>query len=151
MTQTVIFIRKEHVLTFIKLQHDGCHKWSRNCLSFLSTWVHPRFVLLLLIFTVLCSALSLFYWSCIVYASSIYGFWAGADPGGGAHPARAPLKLEKNMIFLRKIMIFHTRYPKFFAPPSARCNFFKRAPPNLKSWIHPCWVPLWYLQHFLSI
>jgi hypothetical protein len=43
---------------------------------------------------------------------------AGADPGG-AHPARAPLKIEKNMIFWRKIVIFHTKYPKNFAPPSA--------------------------------
>jgi len=36
---------------------------------------------------------------------------AGADPGG-AHSARAPLKIGKNMIFLRKIVIFHTKYPK---------------------------------------
>jgi hypothetical protein len=29
--------------------------------------------------------------------------------------------------------------PTFFAPPSARRNFFKCAPPpNLKSWIRPC-------------
>ena len=37
--------------------------------------------------------------------------------GGGAHPARAPpppLKLEKNMIFWRKIVIFHTKYPNNF-------------------------------------
>jgi hypothetical protein len=33
---------------------------------------------------------------------------------GGAHPARAPLKLETNMIFWRKIVIFHTKYPKYF-------------------------------------
>ena len=30
---------------------------------------------------------------------------SGADPGGGAHPARAPPKIGKNMIF-------HTKYPK---------------------------------------
>ena len=38
----------------------------------------------------------------------------GADSGGGTHPVRAPppLKLEKNMIFWRKIVIFHTKYPK---------------------------------------
>jgi hypothetical protein len=30
----------------------------------------------------------------------------------GANPARAPLKLEKNMIFWRKIVIFQTKYPK---------------------------------------
>jgi hypothetical protein len=38
----------------------------------------------------------------------------GGGGGGGAHPARAPLKLEKNMIFWRKIVIFHTKYPKYF-------------------------------------
>jgi hypothetical protein len=30
-----------------------------------------------------------------------------------------PLKLDKNMIFWRKVVIFHTKYPKNFAPPSA--------------------------------
>ena len=129
---------------------------------------------------------------------------AGADSGGGRTWRPPPLKLEKiwfvcvkswfftrntpksfaptsaigkNMIFLRKIVIFHTKYPnnfraslrnwkkydfwgvkswffftrntlKMFAPPSARRNFFKCAPPNLKSWIRP-WtlcnkVCLWY-------
>ena len=76
--------------------------------------------------------------------------------GGGRRTRRAPpLKLEKNMIFLRKIVIFHTKYlnnfraslgnwktwffgvkswfftrntPNIFAPPSARRNFFKCAP-----------------------
>jgi hypothetical protein len=28
-------------------------------------------------------------------------------------------KIGKNMIFWRKIVIFHTKYPKNFAPPSA--------------------------------
>ena len=37
----------------------------------------------------------------------------GADPGeGGPPPARAPLKIGKNMIFWLKIVIFHTKYPK---------------------------------------
>jgi hypothetical protein len=37
----------------------------------------------------------------------------GADPGGrGGTPARAPPKIGKNMIFWRKIVIFHTKYPK---------------------------------------
>ena len=35
---------------------------------------------------------------------------AGVDPG--VHPARAPPKIGKNMIFWLKIMIFHTKYPK---------------------------------------
>jgi hypothetical protein len=38
-----------------------------------------------------------------------------ADPGEGALGARPlPLKLEKYMIFWRKIVIFHTKYPKIF-------------------------------------
>ena len=55
---------------------------------------------------------------------------SGADPRGGAHP-----KIGKNMIFWRKIVIFHTKYPN---------NFFKCAlPPNLNSWIRP-----WSCYHF---
>ena len=39
----------------------------------------------------------------------------GANPGGGGRTRRvSPLKLEKNMIFWRKIVIFHTKYPKHF-------------------------------------
>jgi hypothetical protein len=34
---------------------------------------------------------------------------SAADPEGGA-PARAPPKFENNMICLRKIVIFHTKY-----------------------------------------
>jgi hypothetical protein len=33
---------------------------------------------------------------------------------GGTHPPRAPPKIGKNMIFWRKIVIFHTKYPKIF-------------------------------------
>ena len=33
---------------------------------------------------------------------------------GRAHPVRAPPKIEKNMIFWRKIVIFHTKYHKKF-------------------------------------
>ena len=38
--------------------------------------------------------------------------YQGRIQGGEAHPARPPppLKLEKNMIFWRKIVIFHTKY-----------------------------------------
>ena len=31
-----------------------------------------------------------------------------------------------------------------FAPPSARCNFFKCTPPNLKSWIRPCTLRFYF-------
>jgi hypothetical protein len=58
----------------------------------------------------------------------------------GSQPARAPPKIGKNMIFFGVKSWFFTRNtPKTFAPPSARHNLFKCAPPNLKSWIRP-WV-----------
>ena len=40
---------------------------------------------------------------------------SGADPGGGGGaPGAPPPKIGKNMIFWRKIVIFHTKYPKNF-------------------------------------
>ena len=61
------------------------------------------------------------------------------DQGRGASGA-PPLKLEKKK--KKKIAVkswFFTRNtPEMFAPPSARRNFFKCAPLNLKSWIRPC-------------
>ena len=59
--------------------------------------------------------------------------------GGGAYPASAPPKIGKNMIFWRKIVIFHTKYPKKFRASLHSAQFFLSAsPPNLKSWIRPC-------------
>jgi hypothetical protein len=37
---------------------------------------------------------------------------SGADQGGGGSPGAPPPKIGKNMIFWRKIVIFHTKYPK---------------------------------------
>ena len=63
---------------------------------------------------------------------------SGADPGGG-EPGAIPPKIGKDMIFLRKIVIFHTKYPKHFRASFRSAQFFKvRPPPNLKSWIRPC-------------
>jgi hypothetical protein len=45
-----------------------------------------------------------------------------AEPAPGAPPPS--LKLEKNMIVWRKIVIVHTKYPTIFAPPSAVRIFF---------------------------
>ena len=42
---------------------------------------------------------------------------------GGVHPACAPPKIGKNMIFLHKIVIFHTKYPKKFR--ASLCNWKK--------------------------
>ena len=79
-----------------------------------------------------------------IHIPSVYEFaryiWSrGGFRGGGRTRRAPPLKLEKIWFFWRKIVIFHTKYPKIFTPPSARRNFFKCAPPpNLKSWIRPC-------------
>jgi hypothetical protein len=43
---------------------------------------------------------------------------------GGAHPARAPPKIGKNMIFWRKIVISHTKYPKNFRASLRSAQFF---------------------------
>ena len=54
---------------------------------------------------------------------------AGADPGGGGRPRRAPpLKLEKIWFFCVKSWFFTRNTPTNFAPPSARRIFFKCAP-----------------------
>jgi hypothetical protein len=43
----------------------------------------------------------------------------------GVHPARDPsLKLEKNMIFWHKIVIFHTKYPKHYRASLHSVQFF---------------------------
>jgi hypothetical protein len=62
------------------------------------------------------------------YFNEIYqmiSYFTGADPGGGgAHPARAPPKIGKNMIFWRKIVIFHTKYPNNFRASLHSAQFF---------------------------
>ena len=54
---------------------------------------------------------------CLYMARSI----AGADPGGAPG---APPKIGKNMIFWRKIVIFHTKYPKYFRASLRSAQFF---------------------------
>ena len=97
--------------------------------------------------------LSLFFWSslcCLIffklrllitpYVSLNYSYWrdkSGTSRGGSrGRIRRPPPKIGKNKIF------FTRNTPKVFAPPSARRNIFKCAPPppspNLKSWIRPC-------------
>ena len=46
--------------------------------------------------------------------------------GGGAHP-----KIGKNMIFWRKIVIFHTKYPNNFRASLRSAQFFLSAPSPL--------------------
>ena len=69
----------------------------------------------------------------------------GGSGGGGVHPVRAPLKLEKMWFFFWwKIVIFHTKYLKIFRAFLRSARFFLSAPPpNLKSWISSWpWRPL---------
>ena len=107
----------------------------------------------------------------------IQGGGGGGAPG--AHPTPPPpLKLEKNMIFWRKIVIFHTKYlknyraslgnwktwffgvnrdfftrntPTIFAPPSARRNFFKCAPPPPPLTWNPGSAPAYVWSNLLYI
>ena len=55
------------------------------------------------------------------YDSGIY-LNAGADPGGA--PGARPPKIEKNKIFWRIIVIFHTKYPKNFRVSLRSAQFF---------------------------
>jgi hypothetical protein len=54
----------------------------------------------------------------IACAISVYGRIQG---GGGAPP---PTKIGKNMIFWRKFVIFHTKYPKKFRASFRSAQFF---------------------------
>ena len=66
---------------------------------------------------------------CIYLYIYLYPFCTGADPAGGAPGARPPPKIGKNMIFWRKIVIFHTKYLKKFRPSLRSAHFFLSAPP----------------------
>ena len=98
-------------------------------------WTLPQHIeLQLYVIYVYCSILS-----CHFSSMSI---WSGASRGGSrgrTPPPPPPLKLEKLWFFGVKSWFFTRITPKMFAPPSARRNFFKCAPPppNLKSSIHP--------------
>jgi hypothetical protein len=52
---------------------------------------------------------------------------SGEDPGGRTR--RAPPKIGKDMIFLRKMVIFHTKYPKHFRASLRSAQFLKVRPP----------------------
>jgi hypothetical protein len=76
--------------------------------------------------------------------------YRGGSRGGGLRAP--PLKLEKIWFFDVKSWFFTRNTPKFFAPPSARRNFFKCAPPNMISWIRPCNnIGAWEMGHMLLL
>ena len=55
--------------------------------------------------------------------------WSSRGGSRGAHPARAPLKLEKNMIFWRKIVYFSHEIPQQFSRLPPLGDIFLKAPP----------------------
>ena len=68
-------------------------------------------------------------------ASLIYGdildiYYRGGSKGRSTRRAPPP-KIGKNMIFWRKIVIFHTKYPKNFRALLRSAQIFLSAPPPL--------------------
>jgi hypothetical protein len=53
----------------------------------------------------------------------------GGGGGGGGAPGASNPTIGKNMIFWRKIVIFHTKYPKKFRAFLRSAQFFKVRPP----------------------
>jgi hypothetical protein len=51
-----------------------------------------------------------------MFITKLYSADQGRIQGGGA-PGAPPPKIGKNMNFWRKIVIFHTNYPKNFRAP----------------------------------
>jgi hypothetical protein len=57
----------------------------------------------------------------------IFLHYPGADPGSA--PGARPPKIGKNKIFWRKIVIFHTKYPKKICASLRSAQFFSVRPP----------------------
>jgi hypothetical protein len=89
-----------------------------------------------------CKKLGQFFLIKIIFSTNLYldmnpiWFYKGRSEEGAPS-----LKLEKIWFFGVKSWFFTRNTPTIFAPPSARCNFFKCAPSNLKPWIRP-WIAL---------
>ena len=58
-----------------------------------------------------------------IRAHNVSGDSQGRIQGGGA-PVERPPKIGKNMIFWRKIVIFHTKYPKYVRASLRSAQFF---------------------------
>ena len=61
----------------------------------------------------------------------MYNIYQGRIQGGRGRtrrPPPPPPKIGKNMIYWRKIVIFHTKYPKKIRASLRSAQFFKGAP-----------------------
>ena len=62
-----------------------------------------------------------------------------------------PSAIGKNKIFWRKIVIFHTKYPKHFRASLRSVQFFKCAPPPKLEILDPPWSFLLFTDIFVGI
>jgi hypothetical protein len=86
--------------------------------------------------------------SCLFYVlpCTYSPFTRGGSRGGGRTRRAPPLKLENIWFFGVKSWFFTRNTTKFFAPPSARRNFFKCAP---LTW-NPGFTPDYHMTLFSS-
>ena len=112
----LINMYKLSLSTYIYYQCINMYKCSYSCIDSIFTWIVTR----------PCG------WNSMI-------LFRGGYRGGGAPCAPPPpLKLEKNMIFWVKSLFFTRSTPKIFR--ASLRDFLKCAPPpNLKSWIRPCY------------
>jgi hypothetical protein len=103
----------------IRLSMENCSN-RIQALNIVSCRV-PRFVYTNIL---LCKGLCC-YSSSLVLLQSFQSWilFRGGSRGGGGR-ARPPLKLEKIWFFWRKIVIFHTKYPKIFRASLRSAQFF---------------------------
>ena len=121
-------MRIPFILTCLYLLFHVFLPFIQRVCTFCSTCLSLLFNVFVLLFNV-----STFCSACLYL---LFNVFRGGFKGGRTR--RAPLKLEKIRFFLRKIVIFHTKYPQNFRASLRSARFFLSAlPPNLKSWIRP--------------
>jgi hypothetical protein len=101
------FTPKNHIFSNCRGRRENCWgKWEKMARNYN----------ILDIFRVVCETATRLY-------KYIVRVFPRADPGGARTRRPPPPKIGKNMIFWRKIVIFHTKYPKNFR--ASLCNWKK--------------------------
>ena len=133
----IIFLRKSHLRSWHFIS-------SAHAVSFFPLVLRKKYMI---------RQVSEFYWLCHCFAGYTMPLYiTGADPGGrpwvlltvslfcrvynaslyyrgGSRGRPPPPKIGKNKIFWRKIVIFHTKYPKNCRASLRSAQFFLHAPP----------------------